>query len=78
MNQPPDLTAPVRDRAPRVEFKPAAVERLVQRRQPRLSPFKRQHVQRLVDQGADHLDPYVLMELCGELECLPSDILRAV
>ena len=64
--------------APRVEFKPAAIDRLVQQRQPQLSHFKRQHVQRLVDQGADQLNPYVLMELCNELECLPTDILHAV
>ena len=78
MNQPPDNAAPVRALALRVEFKPAAVARLVKRRHPQLIPFKRQHVQRMVDRGTEQLSPYVLMELCSELECLPTDILRAV
>ena len=69
---------PVSDLDPRFEFKPAAIARLVKRRQPQLIPFKRQHVQRMVDRGTEQLSPYVLMELCSELECLPTDILRAV
>lgn len=60
------------------EFKTAIIEQLLERHRGKLGPSACQQIRRLVQRGAEELDPYALNGLCRELECLPSDILRAV
>ncbi len=60
------------------EYKIEEIEQLLERHRDRLGLAGCQHVRRLVQRGAEHLDPYALCDLCRALECLPTDILRAV
>ena len=61
-----------------LKFKQEALERLLTHHHKKLSLPTRQQIQRLVDQGAERLNPYAFSKLCRDLECLPTDILRAV
>ena len=60
------------------QFKPDAVERLLEQHQNRLSVTVCQQIRATVRQGADQLDLPGLNGLCRDLACLPTDILRAV
>ena len=60
------------------EFKTEIIERLLERHGRKLSLTTCQQIRRVVQRGAGDLDPYALYDLCRDLECLPSDILRAV
>lgn len=58
------------------EFRIDVIEQLLARHETRLGPTTCQHLRRLVQRGARDLDAYALMDMCRELECLPTDILR--
>ena len=60
------------------EFKTEVIEQLLERHRRKLGTTTWQKIQRLVQQGAGDLNLYALNGLCRDLECLPSDILRAV
>ena len=38
----------------------------------------RVHIQKRVDKGTDDLDPYILCDMCRDLQCLPTDIAEFV
>ena len=61
-----------------IEFKKEAIERLLKKHNNKLSYPTQVKIQRLVDNGTQGLNPYVLSSLCKDLECLPTDILRVV
>ena len=61
-----------------IEFKTEVIERLRKKHNLKLSHLTQAKIQRLVDNGAQKLNPYVLSSLCKDLECLPTDILRVV
>ena len=58
------------------EFRTDVIEQLLERHESRLGPTTTQHIRRLVQRGAEELDAYALMDMCRELQCLPTDILR--
>ena len=58
------------------EFKIEVVDELIERHEARLGQTTCQHVRRLVQRGAENLDAYALMDMCRELQCLPTDIVR--
>jgi DNA-binding Xre family transcriptional regulator len=60
------------------EFKTEALERLLAQHKDRLGKVACLSVRRTIEQGGEALDLNTLNKLCRDLECLPTDILRAV
>jgi hypothetical protein len=60
------------------EFKPEALERLLEQHKDRLGKTGCWSVRRTIEKGTAKLGLRALNKLCRDLECLPTDILRAV
>jgi len=60
------------------QFKKDAIEQLLQERQTALPQDAYQYIKRTVEKGPDVVTPYVLLGLCRDLKCLPTDIMQAV
>ena len=63
---------------PMNEFKTDALDRLLDQHKDRLGKVACWSVRRTIEQGAAKLGLYALNKLCRDLECLPTDIMRAV
>jgi hypothetical protein len=63
---------------PMNEFKIDALERLIEQHKDRLGKVACLSIRRTIEQGAAKLDLQALNKLCRDLQCLPTDILRAV
>ena len=61
-----------------IRFKVGAVEQRLEERKSELMLSTYQHIRRIVDQGADGMDPNTLSHLCRDLQCLPTDIVEFV
>ena len=61
-----------------LQFKKEAIEQLLDERKKDINLTTYQHIRKIVDQGAEGLDPYALSNICRDLKCLPTDIVQAV
>ncbi len=61
-----------------LRFKREALDQLLEHRKQELNLTNYQHIRKIVEQGADKLDPYALSNLCRDLKCLPTDIIEDV
>jgi len=61
-----------------IRFKVEAVEQRLEERKPELMLPNYLHIQRIIDKGAEGIDPNTLSHLCRDLECLPTDIVEFV
>ncbi len=61
-----------------LRFKREALDQLLENRKQELNLTNYQHIRKIVEQGADNLDPYALSNLCRDLKCLPTDIIEDV
>ena len=63
---------------PMNEYKTDALERLIEQHKDRLGRHICQAIRRIIERGAEKLNLQTLNKLCRDLQCLPTDILRAV
>ncbi len=61
-----------------IRFKVGVVEQRLEGRKSELMPSNYLHIQRIIDRGAEGIDPNTLSHLCRDLECLPTDIVEFV
>ena len=61
-----------------LRFKKNAVEELLEERKKDMNPTTYQHIRKIIEQGAEGIDPYSLSNICRDLKCLPTDIIEAV
>ena len=61
-----------------LRFKYDLIEERLQERKNQLTPHTYQYVRKVIDQGAEGIDPYNLPILCRDLYCLPNDIIKYV
>jgi DNA-binding Xre family transcriptional regulator len=61
-----------------LRFKKEAIDQLLEDRKEELNLTTYQHVRKIVEQGAEKLDPYALSNICRDLKCLPTDIIEYV
>ncbi len=61
-----------------LRFKREALDQLLEHRKQELNLTNYQHIRKIVEQGADKLDPHALSNLCRDLKCLPTDIIEDV
>ncbi len=59
-----------------LRFKSKDIERRLEECKSKFTPHTYQHIRKIIDQGAEGIDPYALAHLCGDLECLPTDIVE--
>lgn len=59
-----------------IRFKVGAVEERLEERKSKLMLSTYQHIRRIVDQGAEGMNPNTLSHLCRDLGCLPTDIVE--
>ena len=61
-----------------IRFKVKAIEQRLEGRKPELMLSNYLHIQRIIAQGAEGIDPNTLSHLCRDLQCLPTDIVEFV
>ena len=61
-----------------IRFKREAIEKLLEERKPEINLTTYQHIKKIIEQGAEGLDPYTLSNICRDLQCLPTDIVESV
>ena len=59
-----------------IRFKREALEKRLEERKPQFTPHTYQHLRKIIDRGAEDIDTYTLSHLCGDLDCLPTDIVE--
>ena len=59
-----------------IRFKEEALEKLLEERKAHFSSHTYHHLQKIIARGAKGIDPNTLSRLCGDLECLPNDIVE--
>ena len=59
-----------------LRFKSKDIEKRLEERKPHFTPHTYQHIRKIIDRGAKGIDPYTLSHLCGDLDCLPNDIVE--
>ena len=61
-----------------LRFKKEAIDQLLENSKQELNLTTYQHIRKIVEQGAEKLDPYALSNICRDLKCLPTDIIQDV
>ena len=61
-----------------IRFKRKALEKRLEERRSHFTPHTYLHLQKVIDRGAEGIDPNTLSRLCGDLDCLPTDIVEYV
>ena len=61
-----------------LRFKSKHIEERLEERRSQFTPHTYQYIRKVIDRGADGIDPYTLTHLCGDLDCLPTDIVEYV
>jgi len=61
-----------------IRFKVGAVEQRLEGRKPALMLSNYLHIKRIIEKGAEGIDPNTLSHMCRDLECLPTDIVEFV
>ena len=59
-----------------IRFKREALEQLLEERKTEFTPHTYLYIQKVIDKGAEGIDPNTLSRLCGDLDCLPTDIVE--
>ncbi len=59
-----------------IRFKKKVLEEMLEVRKPEINLTTYQHIKKIVDQGAEGMDPYTLSNICRDLKCLPTDIVE--
>ena len=61
-----------------IRFKTEAIEKLLEEHKPQLTPHTYKYIQKIMVQDAEGIGPNTLSHLCGDLECLPTDIIEYI
>ncbi len=59
-----------------IRFKRKALEKRLEERRSHFTPHTYLYIQKVIDQGAEGIDPNTLSRLCRDLDCLPTDIVE--
>ena len=59
-----------------IRFKREALEKRLDERRSQITPHTYLHLQKVIEQGAEGIDPNTLSHLCRDLDCLPTDIVE--
>ena len=59
-----------------IRFKREALEKRLEERRSQFTSHAYLHLQKVIEQGAEGIDPNTLSRLCGDLDCLPTDIVE--
>ena len=59
-----------------LRFKSKDIEKRLKERKSKFTPHTYRHIRKIIDRGAEGIDPYALAHLCSDLDCLPTDIVE--